>query len=136
MRSENTRGLSPTPREFDGICLGADSTKSFKVSPGDAKMQLRATDSELGDSELCFQDNRAFRATLGSQARAPCCLVTSNSRDDPGGRESHLLNLWPSASVSGRCQLKVQKAAGAGGGGGKREREEKEEEDKPSPTVP
>lgn len=63
--SEKTRGLSPTPREFDGICLGADGTKSFKVSPGDSKMQLRTTDSELGDSELCFQDNRAFKAILG-----------------------------------------------------------------------
>lgn len=58
-------GLSSTPREFDVICLGADNTKNFKVSPGDSKMQLRTTDSELVDFELYFQDNRAFKAILG-----------------------------------------------------------------------
>lgn len=38
----------------------------FKDSPGESKVQLRITDSELVDFELCFQDNRAFKVILGT----------------------------------------------------------------------
>lgn len=63
-KKTHTKKLGPnsTPRDFDVICLGADNTKNFKVSPGDSKMQLRTTDSELVDFELYFQYNRAFKA--------------------------------------------------------------------------
>lgn len=67
-------------------------------------MQLRTTNSEFEDSELCFQDNKVFEVILrvGIRVQAACCIKAGgikHVRDDAGDRgqspkQPEALGLW------------------------------------------
>lgn len=56
-------------------------------------MQLTATDSELTDFELCFQDNRAFKVVLGGGSESP--QLHAAWRQVASGRREMMLETAP-----------------------------------------